>query len=183
MGICMRRGFGLVFAVALCLPVGMGSASAAGTLPKCTSFTGTQTYAPGLPKAGSTEKVTPVVKTKLAIKGCSGGGITGGTSSGSQKAIAATNCDKLLADALKGKPGNLTKGTITWSNGKKSQTSSVLTITALTGSGMKAKLVTTYTGGLGKGKKSTATVTATPNAGWCKTSPLSKVNFKSTSIK
>jgi hypothetical protein len=183
----MRRGLGLLFALALCLPVGVmtaGSAGAANTkLPKCKAFTGTQTYAPGLPKVGDSKKVKPKVTTHLKITGCTGApGITSGKSDGSQVSKTATNCDKLFADA--GKPGKPTTGTIVWSNGQKSQTSNVLTVTGTTTDGkLKAKLVTKYTGGLGKGKTSTAQVLATPNKGWCSTKPLSKVNFKSTSIK
>jgi hypothetical protein len=182
----MRRGLGLLFAISLVLPVGVmtaHSAGAAGTLPKCKSFTGTQTYAPGLPPLSSTQKVKPKVTTNLTIKGCTGGGITGGKSSGSQTSKTATNCTMLFADA--GKPGKPTTGTIKWSNGATSQTSNVLTVhgTTTDGKSLKATLVTTYTGGLGKGKKSTAQVIATPNSGWCNTKPLSKVNFHSTSIK
>jgi hypothetical protein len=181
----MRKVFGLMCAVALCLPVGVLSASSAGAantvLPKCKSFTGTQTYAPGLPPVSSNAKVKPKTTTNLVIKGCTGGGITGGTSKGSQVATTATNCKLLFANA--GKPGKPTKGTIVWSNGQKSTTSNVLTVTGTTATALKAKLVTKYTGGLGKGKTSTAQVLATPNKGWCNTKPLSKVTFKSTSIK
>jgi hypothetical protein len=172
-------------AVALCLPVGVLSATSAGAantvLPKCKSFSGTQTFTPGLPPTSSNAKVKPLVKTNLVIKGCVGGGITGGKSSGSQKSTTATNCKILFANA--GKPGKPTTGTITWSNGQKSTTSNVLTVTGVSGNSLKAKLVTKYTGGLGKGKTSTAQVLATPNAGWCSTKPFTKTTFKSTSIK
>jgi hypothetical protein len=186
----MRRGLGLLFAISLVLPVGVmtaHSAGAAGTLPKCKSFTGTQTYNPGLPPLSSSTKVKPKVTTHLTIKNCTGGGITGGKSDGSQTSKTATNCTVLFSNA--GKPGAPTTGTIKWFNGTKqvatSQTSNVLTVTGTTtdGKSLKAKLVTHYTGGLGKGKVSTAQVIATPNSGWCNTKPLSKVNFHSTSIK
>jgi hypothetical protein len=184
----MRKGLGLLFALALCLPVGVVTAGAAGSatntkLPKCKAFTGTQTYVPGLPKLGSTKKVKPKTTTHLKITGCTGApGITSGKSDGSQVSKTATNCTTLFANA--GKPGKPTTGTIVWSNGQKSQTSNVLTVTGTTPDGkLKAKLVTKYTGGLGKGKTSTATVLATPNAGWCSTKPFTKTTFKSTSIK
>jgi len=62
-------------------------------------------------------------------------------------------------------------------------TSNVLTVTGLTSSGdLKAKLVSKYVAGLGKGKTSTVQIVAHPNSGWCKTAPLSKVTFHSTSI-
>jgi hypothetical protein len=181
----MRKGFGLLIAVALCLPVGVISASSAGAantvLPKCKSLQGTQTYSPGLPPTSSNTLVLPTVKTNLTITGCTGGGIKSGKSTGSQKATTKTNCKKLFADA--GKPAKPTKGTIVWSNGQKSTTSNVLTVTGLKGTKILATLVSTYTGGLGKGKKSTVKVEATPNAGWCTTKPFTKSTFKSTSIK
>jgi hypothetical protein len=169
------------------VPVGVMTASSGGaaqtTLPKCKAFSGTQVYKPGLPPTSSSKKVKPKVTTNLKITGCTGGEIKSGTSKGSQVSTTATNCKTLFANT--GKPGKPTKGTIVWSNGQKSQTSNVLTVTGASADlkTLKAKLVTTYTGGLGKGKKSTAKVTATPNAGWCISKPLSKVNFKSTSIK
>jgi hypothetical protein len=181
----MRKGFGLLFAIALCLPIGVltaGSAGAANTvLPKCKSLSGTQTYKPGLPPTSSTATVKPTTTTVANITGCTGGGITSGKSSGTLKAKTATNCKMLFANA--GKPAAATPATIKWSNGQTSTTSNVLTVTGLTPQGnLKAKLVSKYVAGLGKGKTSTVQIVATPNKGWCKTAPLSKVTFKSTSI-
>jgi len=184
----MRKGLGLLFAISLCLPVGVLTAGSAGSavntvLPKCKAFSGTQTFVPALPKSGDSHKVKPKTTTKLTITGCTGGGITSGKSNGVQTATTATNCNTLFANA--GKPGKPTTGTITWSNGQTSQTSNVLTVTGASKDlkTLNAKLVTTYTGGLGKGKKSTATVVATPNSGWCTKVPFKSTTFKSTSIK
>jgi hypothetical protein len=183
----MRKGLGLLFAISLFLPVGVMTASSAGSavntvLPKCKAFSGTQTYKPGLPPTSSTKTVKPLTTTKLTITGCTGGGITSGKSNGAQTATKATNCKMLFANA--GKPAAPTTGKITWSNGQTSTTSNVLTVTGVNKAGqLTAKLVTKYTAGLGKGKTSTATVVATPNKGWCSTAPLSSVTFKSTSIK
>ena len=182
----MRRGLGLLFAISLCVPVGVMTASSAGSatntkLPKCKSLKGVQTYKPGLPIVTSTKKVKPVTKTKLKITGCKGGGITSGTSNSSVKAKKGTNCAQLVKDS--GKPGAATKGVIKWSNGQKSVTSNRLTVTSAPGaSPIIAKLVSKYTGGLGKGHKSTVTLKATPNKGFCTTKPFTKSTFKSTKI-
>jgi hypothetical protein len=181
----MRKGLGLLFAISLCLPIGVltaGSAGAANTvLPKCKSLSGTQTYKPGLPPTTSNAKVKPTTTTVANITGCTGGGIKSGKSSGTLKAKTATNCKTLFANT--GKPAPATPATIKWSNGQTSTTSNVLTVTGATPQGdLKAKLVSKYTAGLGKGHTSTVQIVAHPNSGWCKTAPLSKVTFHSTSI-
>jgi hypothetical protein len=181
----MRKGLGLFFAISLLVPIGVWAAGPAGAvntvLPKCKALHGTQTYTPGLPPITSTTLVKPVTKTSLTITGCTGGGITGGTSNGTTKATKGTNCLALIKAA--GKPGAPTTGIIKWSNGQSSTTSNVLTTTSKPGaSPIIVKLVTRYTAGLGKGHTSTATIVATPNAGFCTTKPFSKATFKSTKI-
>ena len=180
----MRKALGLMFAASLLVSVTAIATSPAGAanavLPKCKAISGTQTYAPGLPPTSSTKTVKPVTKTVFNITGCTGGGITKGSSSGSAKATAATNCKMLFANV--GKAAKPTVGTIKWSNGQTSTTSAVLTVTGVKGTALTAKLVSKYTAGLGKGHTSTVLVLATPNKGWCSTAPLSKVTFKSTKI-
>jgi hypothetical protein len=183
----MRKGLGLLFAISLCLPVGVLTASSAGSavntvVPKCKLFSGTQTYTPGLPPTSSSTLVKPLTKTVAALTGCTGGGITKGTANGSQKATVATNCKKLFADAAAHKPAPATVATVKWSNGQTSTTSSVLTVTGVSGNALKATLVSKTTAGLGKGHTTTIQVTATPNAGWCSSKPFTKVAFKSTKI-
>jgi hypothetical protein len=183
----MRKTLGVLFAASMVVSVTVVASGPAGaantTLPKCKSLQGTQSYTPGLPPTSSNTLVKPVVKTALTITGCTGGGITKGTSDGSAKATVGTNCKKLFADAAAHKPAKATKGVIKWSNGQTSTTSSVLTVTGVTSTGLKAKLVSKYTAGLGKGKTSTVMVNATPNKGWCSSKPFTSVKFKSTSIK
>ena len=180
----MRKALGLFFATSLLVSVAAISAAPAGaantTLPKCKSISGTSTYTPGLPPTSSKATVKPVNKVTFSITGCTGGGITKGSSSGSLKSTTATNCSILFKDV--GKPAKPTTGKITWSNGQTSTTSSVLTVTGVKGTALTAKLVSKYTAGLGKGHTSTVLVLANPNKGWCSTAPLSKVTFKSTSI-
>ena len=140
----MRKCLGFLFAVSLCLPIGVltaGSAGAANTvLPKCKSLSGTQTYKPGLPPTSSNATVKPTTTTVANITGCTGGGIKSGKSSGTLKAKTATNCKMLFANA--GKPAPATPATIKWSNGQTSTTSNVLTVTGVTPQGdLKAKLV------------------------------------------
>jgi hypothetical protein len=181
----MRKALGVFFAASLLVSVSVVASSPAGaantTLPKCKSLQGTQTYKPGLPPTSSNAKVKPLTTTALTITGCTGGGITKGTSNGSAKATVATNCKMLFANA--GKPAKAVVGHIKWSNGQTSTTSSVLTVTGVTSTGLKAKLVSKYTAGLGKGKTSTALINATPNKGWCSKVAFTSVKFKSTSLK
>jgi hypothetical protein len=180
----MRKGLGLLFAISLCLPVGVMAASPAGAvntvLPKCKLITGTQTFKPALPPLSSSTLVLPTTTTILKITGCVGGGITSGKSNSVTKATSKTNCKTLFNNA--GKPAKPTTGKITWSNGQTSTTSNVLTVTSATATTIKAKLVSKYTAGLGKGKQSTVLFTATPNAGWCFKVAFSKTTFKSTKI-
>jgi hypothetical protein len=182
----MRKGLGLLFAASLLVPVGLAAAGPAGgatntKLPTCKSLQGTQTYKPGLPIITSKTLVKPVVTTALTITGCSGGGITKGTSNSSTKSKTGTNCATLVKNA--NKPGAPTVGIIKWSNGQTSTTSNVLTVTSKAGaSPITAKLVSKYTAGLGKGHTTTTLLTATPNKGFCVTAPFSKSVFKSTKI-
>jgi hypothetical protein len=181
----MRKALGVLFAASLLVSVTVaasGPAGAANTaLPKCKALKGTQSFTPGLPKLGDPKLVKPVTKTSLTITGCSGGGITKGTSNGSTKAKTGTNCNTLVKNS--GKPGAPSTGVIKWSNGQTSTTSNVLTVTSKPGaSPIIAKLVTKYTKGLGKGHSSTATVKAVPNKGFCVSAPFTKSNFTSTKI-
>ena len=182
----MRKAAGIVAAVSLLIPVGIWVASPAGavntTVPKCKSFTGTQTYTPGLPPTSSSKTVKPTTKTNGSFTGCTGGGITKGTVTGTTKATVATNCQKLFKDAAAKKPGTPTKFTVKWSNGQTSSGTTVVTVTGVSGNSLKATVVGKTTAGLGKGHTTTIQVLATPNKGWCSTAPLSKVTFKSTKI-
>ena len=182
----MRKVGGVLLALSLVVSVAAISAGPSGAaantvLPKCKSLSGTQTFTPGLPIITSTVLVKPVTKTSISIVGCTGGGITSGSSVSSSKATVGTNCATLVKNA--GKPGTPSTGVIKWSNGQTSNTSNVLTVTSKPGaSPIIVKLVTKYTAGLGKGKTSTATIVATPNAGYCTKAPFSKSTFKSTKI-
>ena len=125
----------------------------------------------------------PVTKTTIKIIGCTGGGITSGTSNGSTKATTGTNCATLVKNA--GKPGRPSTGVITWSNGQTSNTSNVLTVTSKPGATpITVKLVTKYTAGLGQGSSARPRTSSNdPEQGYCTKVPFSKSTFKSTSIK
>jgi hypothetical protein len=183
----MRKVSGLFIAFALLIPIGVTAAVPAGSavntvVPKCKTFTGTQSYTPGLPPLTSTALVKPVDATVGSFSGCTGGGITKGTFSVSTKSTTGTNCTTLFKDIAAKKPLPPTVATIKWSNGQTSTSSSILTTTGSTKTALIAKLVGKTTAGLGKGHGSTINVLATPNVGWCTKAPLSKVSFKSTSI-
>ncbi len=175
----MRKGLGLVSAISLLVSMGVWAAApggAATTLPTCKAFSGTQTYTPALPKATDTKKVVSVIATVIKITGCSGGGITSGSSTSKTKS-KPENCATLIASA--GKPST-SAGVIKWSNGKTSTTTNTLTQTSKPGvTPLVLKLVTKYTGGVGAGHSSSAIIHATLNKGACITAGLSKATFAS----
>jgi hypothetical protein len=181
----MRKALGVLFACSLLVPVGIWAAAPGGTavnttVPTCKSFSGTETFSPGLPKLGSTTLVKPVQKLTASFTGCSGGGITKGTDNGSTKATTATNCTQLSKNA--GKPAAPTTSTTKWSNGQTSTASAVLTTNKVTATLITATIVAKSTAGLGKGHTTTISVTATPNKGFCVSSAFTSLTFKSTKI-
>ena len=150
------------------------------TVPKCTAFSGTETFTPGLPPLNSKTLVKPVTKLAAALTGCKGGGITKGTVGGSTKATTSTNCTQLSKNS--GKPAAPTTSTTKWSNGQTSTSSSVLTVTKVGVTTITATIVAKTTAGLGKGHTTTIAVTATPNKGYCVSKPFTSLTFKSTKI-
>ena len=176
-----------MFATSLLIPMSIWASGAAGgavntVQPKCKSFTGTETFAPALPPLSSKTLVNADSEGRAAFTGCTGGGITKGTVSGSTKATVPYNCTQLFKDAAAKKPGKPTVSTVKWSNGQTSTSSSVLTVTGIKGSALVAKIVGKTTAGLGKGHTTTINVLATPNTGWCTKVAFAKTTFKSTSI-
>jgi hypothetical protein len=174
-----------MFACSLLVPVGIWAAGPAGTavnttVPKCTTFSGTEKFSPGLPKLGSATLVKPVTTLAASLTGCTGGGITKGTADGSTKATTGTNCTLLSKDS--GKPAAPTIGTTKWSNGQTSTSSDVLTVSKVTATAITATLVAKATAGLGKGHTTTISVIATPNKGFCVSSAFTSLTFKSTKI-
>ena len=87
----------LLLTAAMVLPIGL-SASPAGAVggTVCKTASGTATFTPGLPKAGSPTKVTPTVKIAGAkVGGCVGGTVTAGTLSATLKFHIGSNCSSL----------------------------------------------------------------------------------------
>ena len=99
--------------------------------PTCKSFSGTQTFTPGLPPLSSKVLVKPVATTVGTFTGCTGGGITKGTSQRQPEGQDGDELQEVFTDAAAHKPGEPLIATIKWSNGQTSTTSNVLTVTGL----------------------------------------------------
>ena len=153
----MRKVAGVVFAVAMLLPIGLAAspAGAAGGTT-CKPPSGKLTFSPGV---GTTLKVQTIA-INLPITGCSGGGVTGGTFKGTLKTnpVNLANLQK-TASSLK-----LTT-TITWN------TKATSTFTASTVTKIGKTIVSTVSGKITKGLfvgltfKSVQTVTFGPVVG------------------
>ena len=169
------RNAAMLLAVGTMLPVGILSAPAgAAVKTSCKSATGSASFTPALPKAGSTAKVKPTIKIaggKLAS--CTGGGVTSGTLAATIKFANAANCSSLLAGAPTGAKGT---ETITWSNKKTSTVT--LTLAAVKGKPTQTKATGVVTAGLFKGAKQAGTLNYTPLTGGCTSANLAKVTFK-----
>ena len=172
----IRTITGFVAVAAMALPIGLiaAPAGAATVGTTCKTASGTATFAPALPKAGSIAKVKPTVTIKNAkLGGCKGGGVTGGTFSATLKFSVASNCSTLIAGGETGTKGT---ETITW-NTKKTST------VALTLKGVPGHVTqTTAAGGVSKGvfakAKQSGNLNYTLPSGACGSAGLSKVTFK-----
>jgi hypothetical protein len=179
----MRKGFGLLAALALLVSFGAwvtAPAGAAGGLPPtCKTFAGTETWTPPLPALSSSTKVNSTVKLSATLTGCSGvAGITKGTSSSTSK-ITAQNCTTTVAAAGKGAKST---GVVKWNNGKTSTSADVLTLKSKVGvSPATFQLVAKITAGVGAGHTTTTTLSVTFNSPKvCISATLSKATFHAT---
>jgi hypothetical protein len=177
-GKSMRKGAGLLFAMALLIPVGVMAANPVGAAapkgPTCKTFLANVVTTPGLPKIGLSTKVNATVKTTGKIGGCTTMGVTGATISGSYKYNG--NCTTLLS----GKGGKVTPGpsSLAWSNHTTSTTLTTLTLVSKpTANPLVLKLVTKITKGEFVGATSTGTVKATSPKGSCTTAPGAKTTL------
>ena len=175
----MRKGLGLLSALALLVSFGLSVAAPAGAAgplpPTCKTFAGTETWSPALPKLGVATKVNSTVKLSAKLGGCSGvAGITSGTSSSTSK-ITAQNCTTTVAAAGKGAKST---GVVKWNNGTSSTSADVLTLKSKVGvSPATFQLVAKYTKGVGVGHTTTTTISVLLNKGACVTASLSKATF------
>jgi hypothetical protein len=150
----MRKVAGVLFAAAMMLPVGfMASPAGAAGGTTCTAPSGTITILPGL----TTKLTVQTISFNLPLKGCKGGGVTGGSVKGSEKTTKIN-----IATFSTGKPLPLS-ATITWNTHATSQFTAVAsTKTTKTGisyvikskisKGLFAKLTLTTSGTVGFGK-------------------------------
>jgi len=178
----MRRGLGLLFAIALVLPVGVLTASSAGAVgplpPKCKTFKGTETWSKPLPKIGVSTTVSGKTTLKATLAGCSGvAGITGGTTS-AVTPYKNQNCTTTIQSSSK---GSKSTGTIKWNNGKTSTTANTLTLKSKVGvSPATFQLVSKFTAGVGVGHTTTSTISVTLNKDACTKTALKSAVFHAT---
>ena len=172
----MRKVAGLLFVVAIVVPVGVVASPAdavAGT--SCKTVSGAATFSPALPKLSNTKLVLATVTAKGAkVGGCAGGGVKSASASLTAKFSKPGNCATLATSGST----NPTKGKGTWT-WNTNQTSTIsLTLTGVKGVPKDSKLTGTVTSGLFKGLKLSGTVAYTIPAGGCAKTALSKVTFK-----
>ena len=180
----MRKGLGLLLALALMAPFGVmfaGQAGSATPIVKCKALKAIETWSKPLPPiTGPTAstKVSGTIKLTSTITGCSGvPGITSGTSN-STTPYTNQNCTTLITSLSK---PSATKGVIKWNNGKTTNILDTLTQTSKVGAiPIVLKLVSKYTAGVSAGHTVTSTLNATLNSPKaCLSVPLSKATAKS----
>src|ERR1700690_1390564 len=112
---------GLLFAVVLVLPVGLGlSMASALSAPRpgtSCDVSGTVNFSPALPKASSKTLVKGVFTTNVTLSNCVGGGVTTGTEKSVSHPSNASNCETFVTYTTS--PTQATE-TINWNTGKKS---------------------------------------------------------------
>ena len=168
----MRKLSGVLFAVAMVLPLGIVGAAPAGAAggTVCASASGSATFNPPLPIL--TSKAT--VKGNLVAIGtlgkCVGGGVTSAhTKFTSTKSTTGSNCTTLITFNPKAKP---TMGTevITWNNGKTSTVA--LQLHQVKGKPTQTTVTGTITAGLFKGSHQTGSLTYKTQTNGCTKVPL-----------
>jgi hypothetical protein len=172
----MRKVAGVLVVAAMMLPVGLVAthAGAAAATPTCKTLAGTATFAPAIPKVGSTAKVKPTISIKGAkLGGCTGGGVTGGTVNSTLKFGLAANCSSLLAGASTKTAGTVS---IIW-NTKATSTVGKATLVGVTGHPTQSTVSGAITAGLFKGKKVSVVTNYIIPAGGCTSANLAKVTF------
>ena len=160
----------LTIAIALMAPLAVNAGSAgAATLVTCAKPSGSVTFIPGL---GATPKLQTTTFT-LPIKGCSGGGVTSGSSKGSTKGTTKQSCGTFAAAGK-----TVTKVTITW-NTKKTSTATLTTLVSVAGkTGITATVSGKISAGLFVGKTLKTKVKVTIPTGVCTDAkPLTKATL------
>jgi len=151
----LKRVFGVGIAIALMTPIGVLAAQPAGAAPivTCAKPSGKLPLSPPL---DSTKKQIITIKINLPIKGCKGGGVTSGISTGQSKTSKPVNCAEFLSN-----PSNTSlTTTITW-NTKKTSVYKATTTSKVVNGAIIATLTGKITKGIFLGKKVATTVKVT----------------------
>jgi hypothetical protein len=172
----MRKIVGIFFIVVMASPIGAITAAPAGAATAgttCKSYSGTGSFAPTLPKLGSSAKVKSVLTATGSIGSCSGS-VSGGTFKFVSAKSAGENCTTLGTA-----PAVAIKGTqvITWSTGKTSTISIKLSEVPLTPVTTRS-MTGTVTAGLFQGLHLKGKVMYAVLNGGCVSSGLSKISLQ-----
>ena len=172
----MRRIVGIFFIVAMAAPMGAIAAAPAGAATAgttCKSFSGTGSFAPTLPKLGTSAKVKSVLTATGSIASCSGS-VTDGSFKFVSSKSAGENCKSLATP-----PTAAIKATevITWSSGKTSTISIKLAEVPLTPVTTQA-MTGTVTSGLFQGLHLKGKVMYAALNGGCTSTGLSKISLQ-----
>ena len=174
----MRRVVGVFFALVMVAPFGViaaapaSAATVTGTV--CKSFSGTASFAPTLPKLGSSSKVKAVLTGIGSIGSCSGA-VSGGSVKFVSSKSAGENCKTLGTP-----PSAAIKATevITWNTGLTSTIAMRLSEVPATPVTTQA-ITGTVTAGVFQGAHEKGKLTYTALNGGCVSSGLSKISFQS----
>jgi len=162
------------------LPVGVITANAAGgaaATPTCTKAAGTATFTPPLPDLTSSTKVSAKLSSKGTVSGCTGGGVTKGTTSFVQTSKPTPGNCKTLATPTASTKGTIGTLTVKWSNGKTS-TAKGFVVKQKTSPITDATTTGKITSGAFVGKTISGTVSFKLPAGACsKGHPLKSVTY------
>jgi hypothetical protein len=153
----MRKTFGVLFAAALMLPIGVIAAAPAGSAaatPTCTAAKGTFKFTPPLPASGG---VISNLSSAGTVSGCTGGGVTSGKTSFVQTVKSTTKSSCATLAKPTGKP-TIGKFVVTWNN-KKTSTATGFKVTQSKTTVTNASTTGKITAGLFKGKSITGAVT------------------------
>ena len=174
----MRKGWGLLVALALLVPVGMTAAAPAGAAGGgCTKISGFVGFSPGLPIIGSKATVTPTITLSNVISGCTGSGVKSATSTVKAKSTVGLNCANAASVLAKASIGKTIE---VWNT--KATSTVTGTLGPVKGHTDELKLTSKVTAGLFKGTTTIATLklAALLPAGACAKQPLAKLTFAST---
>jgi hypothetical protein len=171
----MRKFAGALVALTVALPIGLiASPAMAASGTTCKTASGTAKFSPALPILSSKAKVFDVLTATGPVSGCTGGGVTSGTTKvNAPKDKNGANCTTLTTSKT---PTTATE-IITWNT--KATSTVAIKLSPVAGKPPTTRSLTgTVTAGLFKGMHQSGQVSYTLPAGACMTKALTSVTYK-----